>query len=390
MDARGKMVLMQALNPTEGFMLSIKLAFFAGIVISFPFLLYFILQFILPGLHGSERKALFPALVIGFGLFLLGVFFAYFFVLPRVLEFFYNYSAQMGIENEWRIGYYIAFATQFTLIFGLAFELPVVVMTIVKLGILSYDTMKRTRSYAILAIFVIAAIITPTPDAFTLCLLAVPMIILYEICIWLAYFINKKEREVEEQEEKERTERLLAAGPVAAPGTETVDDPESGEDDAHHDGDEDGENPYHYEDEDGSDDDYGSDYDYGEHGLEHDEDGVPVEKDSDSGDDEGGGDDKDAGEDKQEELKDGHAAWRETLGSEVPENADEATTGEDAGEESDGQAEEVAEDAGQSEPPAEQIQPEFELDEPDPSATEEGEQEDVSDPWDEDEDGKKK
>lgn len=225
-DARGRLVLMQALNPTEGFMLSIKLAFFAGIVVSFPFLLYFLLQFTLPGLHSNERKALFPAMAVGFGLFLGGVIFAYYGVLPRVLEFFHTYSTEMGIKNEWRIGYYISFATQFTLIFGLAFELPVVVMTLVKLGIMNYEMMKRTRSYAILAIFVIAAVITPTPDAFTLCLLAMPMIVLYEICIWMAYFIDKKERAQEAEEESARMTRLLAAGPRPAPGTEAVSEQE--------------------------------------------------------------------------------------------------------------------------------------------------------------------
>lgn len=210
LDSHGKLVLMQSLKPTEGFMLSFKLALYAGIVLAFPFLLYFILQFVVPGLHSSERKALWPALGIGFLLFLSGVLFAYYFVLPRVLLFFHDWSQSMTIANEWRIGYYISFATQFTLIFGLAFELPVVVMTLVKLGILEFQMMKRTRSYAILAIVVIAAVITPTPDIMTLSLLAVPMVILYEICIWLAYFIGKKERERQEAEDKERMERLLA------------------------------------------------------------------------------------------------------------------------------------------------------------------------------------
>ena len=363
-DARGKLVLMQALNPTEGFMLSIKLAFFAGIVIAFPFLLYYLLQFILPGLHGTERRALFPAMAVGFGLFLIGVFFAYFYVLPRVLEFFYNFSGEMGIENEWRIGYYISFATQFTLIFGLSFELPVVVMTLVKLGIMNYEMMKKTRSYAILAIFVIAAIITPTPDAFTLCLLAGPMVILYEICIWLAYFINKKEREQEAQEEKERMERLLTAGPpppstTPAPGTE----PATGDEDGHPDeGNESGEDNsddlYHYDDEFHSDDEYGADFDYGSEGGETDEDGVPAEADQPAEEDQPEGD--------------GQAAWRKTLGSDAPETDDA----------------DLDPPGDQSAKQAEQIQPEFELGEPDPTATEEGEEEDISDPWDEDEEEK--
>ncbi|MGJ8677000.1 MAG: twin-arginine translocase subunit TatC [Akkermansiaceae bacterium] len=222
LDAQGKVVRMQSLTPSEGFMLSFKLAFFAGIVIAFPFLVTFILQFILPGLKDKERRALWPAMAIGFGLFLFGVFFSYFLVLPKVLDFFYNYSQEMGVMNEWRIGYYISFVTQFTLIFGLSFELPVIVMTMVKIGLLTYEMMRNTRAYAVLAIVIIAAIITPTPDAFTLLLLAGPMIVLYEICIWLAYFDNKK-RAKQDLDEEEADLRRRLASPVAAPMTQNRD-----------------------------------------------------------------------------------------------------------------------------------------------------------------------
>lgn len=218
-DSRGNLQIMSVLNPTEPFMLSMKLAFFAGIVLSFPLLLMYILQFVLPGLHQHERKVLWPALAIGFGLFLVGVCFAYFVVLPRALVFFFEWGLEMGVSNDWRIGLYVTFATQFTLLFGLSFELPVVVMVFVKLGLLSYETMSRTRPHAILAIVVIAAVITPTPDAFTLILMAGPMIVLYEICIWMAYFDHRKSLRAEEAEERERMERLLMA----------PDEPEGGE-----------------------------------------------------------------------------------------------------------------------------------------------------------------
>ena len=207
-DVHGNLRMMSALKPTEGFMLSMKLSFVAGIVISFPLLLLFILQFVLPGLHAREKRVMWPAMAVGFGLFLMGTAFAYFIVLPRALLFFAEWSGNMGISNDWRIGEYISFATQFTLLFGLSFELPVVVMVFVKLGLLTYDTMSKTRSYAIVGIFVAAAIITPTPDALTLTLMALPMVILYEICIWLAYFDRKKQRIREEQEARERTEYL--------------------------------------------------------------------------------------------------------------------------------------------------------------------------------------
>jgi len=208
---------MSALKPTETFMLSMKLSFFAGIIVAFPLLLMYVLQFVLPGLHANEKRILWPSMLIGFGLFLSGVLFAYYAVLPRALLFFYEWSGNLGVSNDWRIGEYISFATQFTLLFGLSFELPVVVMVFVKLGLLGYEMMSKTRSYAILAIFVAAAVITPTPDAFTLVLMALPMLILYEICIWLAWLDRRKNRVAEEQEAREREERLLASEPSPAP-----------------------------------------------------------------------------------------------------------------------------------------------------------------------------
>ena len=235
----GNLNMMSALKPTEGFMLSMKLSFVAGIVVSFPLLLLFILQFILPGLHSHEKRVLWPAMAIGFGLFLAGSSFAYYLILPRTLLFFYQWSGDMGISNDWRIGEYISFATQFTLLFGVSFELPVVVMVFVKLGLLSYETMAKTRSYAIVAIFVAAAVLTPTPDIPTMLLMASPMLVLYEICIWLAYFDQKKNRVREEQEARENMERLLlrqreaeAAAPADDLGHEPAHD-ENAHQDAH-------------------------------------------------------------------------------------------------------------------------------------------------------------
>lgn len=220
--SRDKFKFMSTLNPSEAFMLSMKLAFFAGTVIAFPLLLLYVLQFVMPGLHKHEKSAIFPALGIGFGLFLCGVLFAYLWVLPSVLEFFYTYGESMGIANEWRIGYYLSFATQFTLIFGLCFELPVIVWVLVKIGLLNYELMSRTRGYAVVAIVIIAAIITPTPDAFTLGLLALPMVVLYELSIWLAWFDARKAKKVHAKEEAERLERLLANPPQPETAEEEV------------------------------------------------------------------------------------------------------------------------------------------------------------------------
>lgn len=216
LEALKPVIETEAFAPAETFMLSMKLSMFAGIIVSFPLLFYFILEFVLPGLNPRERKLLWPALSIGFGLFLIGVFFAYYFVIPNALEFFHEYSHDLGIRDGWRIGNYISFVTSFCLIFGVSFELPVVVMILVKLELLTSTTMRRTRSWAIVIITVAGAILTPTGDIFTLSLLAGPMIIMYEACIWMAVAMEKKNARLEAEEAERDMARRAALVGVAS------------------------------------------------------------------------------------------------------------------------------------------------------------------------------
>lgn len=215
LEALKPVIETEAFAPAETFMLSMKLSTFAGVIVSFPLLFYFLLEFILPGLNPRERRLLWPALAIGFGLFLTGVFFAYYFVIPNALEFFHEYSHDLGIRDGWRIGSYIAFVTSFCLIFGVSFELPVVVMILVKLELLTSATMRRTRSWAIIIITTAGAILTPTGDIFTLSLLAGPMILMYEICIWLAVASEKKAALAEAAESERDMARRAALFGVA-------------------------------------------------------------------------------------------------------------------------------------------------------------------------------
>lgn len=186
--------MLQILTPQEGFLMVMNLSLIAAVILAFPLLLLFLLQFILPGLKPAEKKAIFPAIGIGAGLFLLGACFAFYVVLPKALEFFYTFNESLGMSNGWRLDGYVKFATRFILLFGVAFELPVIVMVLVKLDFLNYKLMSTTRSYAIVAIAIFAAIVTPTPDPFTMLVLAGPLYVLYETCIWLAYFMEKKDR----------------------------------------------------------------------------------------------------------------------------------------------------------------------------------------------------
>lgn len=214
-DFEGAQKLLQNIDIAGPFMMAINVSLIAGVIISFPLLLIFLLQFILPGLRANEKKVLWPAIGIGTGLFLTGCTFAYWAVLPRALEFFDNFAASVGSRQDWTLSNYVTFTTRFILVFGIAFELPVIVMALVKLDFLNYKIMKSTWRHAIVAITLFAAIITPTPDVLTLMLMSGPLYFLYGICIVLAYFMEKKDREAYpeyyaqiEKDEKELEEEV--------------------------------------------------------------------------------------------------------------------------------------------------------------------------------------
>lgn len=298
-----------SLAPPEFMMLMLKLSFYGGFIISFPFIVYFLFQFILPGLRQVEKKAIIPGAVIGFILFLMGVTFAFYFAVPVALRYFYMFENERissidpskdalakpieeisligvdgitypphsevkdeaepaattdpaaspgappsstltpamreeirqymigtlataeganfalryddarqkiilvtakGGKSTYRIGEYINFIARLALVFGISFQLPVVVAILVRLELLTARVMRATRNYAWVIILFAAAIMTP-PDVFTMFLLGGPMIILYEVCIIVATVIEKgreKRRKAAEEEERFRLAHL--------------------------------------------------------------------------------------------------------------------------------------------------------------------------------------
>jgi len=174
--------------------IAIELSFYTGLIVAFPFLVFFLAEFIMPALTPQEKRMLFPVAGFAFGLFLAGVAFAYFFVLPPALDYFLGYSKYLNFKPQWSVREYFSFVTQFIISFGLAFELPLGILVLVKLGILSYETLKRTRAFAVVIILILAAVITPTSDVFTLMLMSVPMYALYEGCILIAWLMERKAR----------------------------------------------------------------------------------------------------------------------------------------------------------------------------------------------------
>lgn len=182
----------------EPFTNSLLLAFFAGITLALPLLSYFGLSFVLPALSRQEKKFLFPGIAASFTLFLIGTLISYYYILPETLRFFYDYSMKMQVNILWEWKDYISFCAWLTIGFGLLCQVPVVMITLAFLGIVSYKFLAGTRPYAVTIILLLAAVVAPTPDPVTFISLGAPIIILYEICIWIVWLIDrrKKSREV--------------------------------------------------------------------------------------------------------------------------------------------------------------------------------------------------
>ena len=182
--------VLRSLSPPEVFLTSVKLALLTGFIVALPLILYYISRFLLPALKPSERKYLLPSFLFGGGLFFAGVVFAYGMVLPFGLRFFWQYTEQLGIRPDWTVNNYISLAGKLLIGFGIVFELPVVILLLAALGIINYQTLKRKRPYVIVGIFILAAFLTP-PDVITQILMAIPLLILFEICLFLTRFIHK-------------------------------------------------------------------------------------------------------------------------------------------------------------------------------------------------------
>jgi len=183
-------------SPTEAFLVRLKVAGVIGVFISIPFLLYELWLFIKPGLYEKERRYAFPLIFSGTILFYAGAFFALLVGLPigiRVLMSFGG-DALVGLINANR---YINFALILVLSFAFLFQLPIVIIFLVKLGVLDPNTLKRRRKEVILGIFLVVAIITPSVDMVSLLLLAVPLVILFEVSIWASILFVRKNPEPE-------------------------------------------------------------------------------------------------------------------------------------------------------------------------------------------------
>jgi sec-independent protein translocase protein TatC len=181
---------------TQVFVASIEISFFGGIVISLPFLIYFLGSFILPALTRQEKKFLFPGILASTMLFASGAFAAYHWILPKTLLFFANYNKRMGVESLWTLDDYVSFCVWLIIGFGLLCQLPIVMIVLAFIGIVNYKILASTRAYALVAILILSAIIAPTPDPITLFTLGAPIILLYESCIWIVWLMERRKKKL--------------------------------------------------------------------------------------------------------------------------------------------------------------------------------------------------
>ena len=182
------------ISPVGGFWVAFQVALYGGIVLGSPFIIYFLGQFALPALKIKEKKYVLRGFVIGTGLFLSGVAFCYFALMPVALFASAKYSEWLGFSADfWRAEDYIGFVCKFMLGMGLGFELPVVILTLVKIGILDHRKLAGMRRYMIVINLVLGAVLT-TPEVVTQVLMFIPLQGLYELSVWIAWYWEQDER----------------------------------------------------------------------------------------------------------------------------------------------------------------------------------------------------
>ncbi len=175
----------QALKPTESIGNYMKVALICGVTLAMPFIVYQIGRFTAPGLTKKERRYLFVLVPGATICFVAGVAFAYFVMLPTAIPFLQGFMADI-IKQQWAIGEYLSFVTSLLFWIGLAFELPLFVYFLAKLGIVDAKMLSKNRKYAVVIIAILAAVITPTVDPLNMALVMGPLIVLYEIGVLLA------------------------------------------------------------------------------------------------------------------------------------------------------------------------------------------------------------
>jgi len=177
--------------PAEALFASIKISFLAAIVVSMPMILYQFWKFIEPALLKKEQKWAVPLFFLGLGFFGLGLAFCNLIILPLVIDFFVSFGMDRDITPELAVGMYVDFNVKFLLAFGFAFEIPLVLSLLARVGIIQAAMLIQYRKHAAMVALIMSAVITPDATMFTMLLMAIPLIVLFEIGIWGAKMFGR-------------------------------------------------------------------------------------------------------------------------------------------------------------------------------------------------------
>lgn len=210
------------LAPAEALWQNLKVAALFALVLATPYILWETWAFIVPGLHVQERRFVAPFVVTSTIAFYLGLGFCFFFVLPFALNFLISYGVQAGFIPQLSIASYVGFALWFLVVFGLVFEVPLALTLMAKLGWVDAPFLKKYRKWAFLGAFLFAALLTPTPDPFNQCLMALPMYFFYEVGIISAGFFKKKPTAEESETETNVIPGTSKGTSVLKPNTTTA------------------------------------------------------------------------------------------------------------------------------------------------------------------------
>jgi sec-independent protein translocase protein TatC len=187
----------------EAFMVYLKASFLAGFMVSVPVIVYQIWAFVAPGLYVHEKKNVIPFVVFASLFFVGGAFFGYYVVFPYGFRFFLGFAGDF-IQPLPSMKEYLSFATRLLLAFGVVFELPIFIFFLTRIGVVDASKLKKGRKYAIPIVFTAAAILTP-PDVITQLLMAAPLLLLYEVGIWVSVFFGRKHSVDEEEAQSAET-----------------------------------------------------------------------------------------------------------------------------------------------------------------------------------------
>ncbi|BDG59154.1 twin-arginine translocase subunit TatC [Caldinitratiruptor microaerophilus] len=185
---------LQSFGPAEVFVVQFRMGALAGLVLASPVVLYQIIAFVLPALTPTEKRWLFSLLPATLILFVLGVLFGYLVLLPMSLRFFLYVAETAGTPVIFTVRQYFDLIIKLTVPLGVVFELPVVVWLLAQIGLVSSAMLGRLRKYAVVGIFVVAAVISPGTDVVSQVIMAVPLLALYEAGIWIAYLVERRKR----------------------------------------------------------------------------------------------------------------------------------------------------------------------------------------------------